>query len=809
MGRVPTFRSAPRSSSRPPVRADRSDRARSGPRRAKPLLATAIGLSIALAAAGCSGSDRTTASPKTELVTAATSPAGFHAFGSIGQASVTDAPPGDQLQLVDHRGHVVASGRADRLGSRVFYGVTPATGYHVQDSRGATSHATPEFEVPSRDETPSPESYASRTLVEGLNYVPMRDGVELAMTLRLPAGKHLSDGPFPTVIEYSGYEVAAPHDLLADVTGRIADPSKPSDPLVPSTATVIGSLIAPLLGFATVSVQIRGSGCSGGAYDLFGLPTIYDGYDAVETVAAQPWVHAHKVGMVGISYSGFSQLFVGGTRPPHLAALAPMSATDDLYDGIGSPGGIFNNGFAKGWLTERQHDAKAAPAGGQDWAKELVKEGDQHCIANQKLHGQAQDGLGILEHAEFRDPALYRDRTPGDWAKQIDVPTFLVGGMHDEQLSSHWADVIPALSGDPDVWVTMFNGNHNDALQPAVLTRWVEFLEIFVADEVPKVPPLVLQLSPLLYQQMAQAPAPALPQTRFASLTDPAAAKAEFRKDPRVRVLLDVGAGSLGGGALEPVGEAHYDTWPPATAEPTSFYLGDHGKLTATAPTGSTSAHYLADPKARPSMNLAEDDHGKVNDASPPYDWKPVATGKGLGYETDALSADLVLAGPSSLDLYVSATAKDTDLQATLSEVRADGKEMYLGTGWMRASHRKLETSSTALQPKPTHLQRDASSLSASEPSLVRIPIFPTYAQLRAGSRLRVTIQAPGGDRPLWTFRTIDTGTTKVTVEQSAAHPSKLVIPVVAGATAATPAFTCGVLRGEPCRDFTAASNGG
>ena len=29
--------------------------------------------------------------------------------------------------------------------------------------------------------------------------------------MRLPPGKTLADGPFPTVIEYSGYAVAGPH----------------------------------------------------------------------------------------------------------------------------------------------------------------------------------------------------------------------------------------------------------------------------------------------------------------------------------------------------------------------------------------------------------------------------------------------------------------------------------------------------------------------------------------------------------------------------------------------------------------------
>ena len=103
---------------------------------------------------------------------------------------------------------------------------------------------------------------------------------------------------------------------------------------------------------------MRGTGCSGGAFDLFGLPSDYDGYDVVQTVGSQPWVLHHKVGMVGISYSGFSQLVVAGTDPPDLAAIAPLSPTDDLYS-TGYPGGIYNDGFAASWVAERVSDARA------------------------------------------------------------------------------------------------------------------------------------------------------------------------------------------------------------------------------------------------------------------------------------------------------------------------------------------------------------------------------------------------------------------------------------------------------------------
>ncbi len=63
----------------------------------------------------------------------------------------------------------------------------------------------------------------------------------------------------------------------------------------------------------------------GGAYDDVETMQVLDSYDVIELVAAQHWVRHNSVGMVGLSYPGISQLFVGSAQPPHLAAIAPMS----------------------------------------------------------------------------------------------------------------------------------------------------------------------------------------------------------------------------------------------------------------------------------------------------------------------------------------------------------------------------------------------------------------------------------------------------------------------------------------------------
>ena len=598
--------------------------------------------------------------------------------------------------------------------------------------------------------------------------------------------------------------MGAPHNLLDSIT------SGASDPLAPASSTAVGSLIGPLLGFAVVSVQMRGSGCSGGAFDLFDLPTTYDGYDAIETVAAQSWVKGGKVGMGGISFSGITQLFTAGTRPPHLAAIAPMSVTDDIYTGTGYPGGIFNSGFAQSWVVERMDDAKPAPAGGQPWARALVKAGDKHCRANQKLRLQTQDALKLQRQNPFRTPSLFAHRAPGAWLKRSKVPTFLVGQFQDEQTSGHFAESLKYLNGRPNVFISVQNGIHADSLGPSTITRWAEFMKLYVADEIPVIPGSVISLSGALYSYLADAPAAPVLQSRFASMTSVAEAKAIFRRDPHVRVLMDNGAGPQGPGSIGATWELGFSAWPPREAKATRYFLGPGGAL-GSKPAKGSSAAYTADPKARPRQTLPGNGAEDAWKAQPPYNWAPVAANKGLGFVSAALAKDVVVAGPSSLDVHIKSSKADTDLQVTLSEVRPDGKETYVQNGWLRASHRKLDArQSTALDAFPTHLKRDAAPLPRGRYTLVRVPIFPVAHAFRAGSKIRVTIQAAGGDRPRWDFATVDRGNTRNTVSLGGARASSLVLPVVAGATAkGTPLPGPTALRGEPSRTYAAASNGG
>jgi predicted acyl esterase len=693
--------------------------------------------------------------PATPAATAAEASPSFVARGSVEQVYVLGADAGATARLVRGDGTVSARRRVDRQGATLFRHVAPGA-YRV-DVAGARAGVA----VTSRDAAPEPSLYTSQTIGDGYGYIRTRDGTLLSADVRLPGP--IEDGPYPTVVEYSGY-----------------DPSNPE-------GRQPASAIAQFLGFATVGVNLRGSGCSGGAFDYFETLQSLDGYDVIETVAAQPWVAFGKVGMVGISYPGVSQLFVAATRPPHLAAITPLSVIDDTYQTL-YPGGILNDGFAVRWGADRQHDARPAAS---EWVRDRIAAGDTTCEANQALRLQTPSvrrtidrlGPGRVPEDDALAPATFVDR--------IDVPVFIAGTWQDEETGGHFAEMLDRFAPDIPLKATLTNGRHADSFAPDIVPRWAEFLDFYVARRVPHTPPETRALA-TAFLESEFGEGVELPPDRFAEGTDFATALASFEAEPAVRVLFDNGAGGPAGAPLASF-EASFPTWPPP-ARADAFYLRAGGRL-GDAPTTSGTDRFAYDPDALP--RTSEDG------------WEPLPEGKALGWVSKPLAADTVVLGSGGVDLWLRADAPDVDLEVTVSEVRPDGQETYVQSGWLAASRRALDPArSTELRPVPTYTDADAAALPDGEPALVRVPLLPFGHAFRAGSRLRVVVQPPGGNRPAWAFdaRTYDRDVT-VSVARSRAYPSRVVLPVVDGVDVPTPRPACGSLRGQPCRAYVPAAN--
>ncbi len=170
------------------------------------------------------------------------------------------------------------------------------------------------------------------------------------------------------------------------------------------------------------------------------------------------------------------------------------------------------------------------------------------------------------------------------------------------------------------------------------------------------------------------------------------------------------------------------------------------------------------------------------------------------------LPAATMMLGTGSVDLWLRTSVPDVDLEVTVSEVRPDGKEIYVQSGWLRASERALDAKrSTELLPVPTYAKADAASLPKSKATLVRVPIFPFGHEFAAGSRVRIVVQPPGGNRPSWAFDALQyKSAPTVEVMRTKANASRVVLPVIPAITQAVPASGCDSLRGQPCRPYSA-----
>ena len=171
------------------------------------------------------------------------------------------------------------------------------------------------------------------------------------------------------------------------------------------------------------------------------------------------------------------------------------------------------------------------------------------------------------------------------------------------------------------------------------------------------------------------------------------------------------------------------------------------------------------------------------------------------------------------MNLWVESSTPDVDLQATVSEVRPDGNETFVQNGWIRASERKLATTSTNMfqqtptpvEPIPTFLASDVQPMPAGELVPVRSRCTsrgtPTARARASGS----PSSAPNGSQPVWSFGQTqpEGGTANVSIAFGPGMPASLTLPIVPGVNVPTGLPPCPSLRNEPCRTYQAFVNNG
>jgi putative CocE/NonD family hydrolase len=205
--------------------------------------------------------------------------------------------------------------------------------------------------------------------------------------------------------------------------------------------------------------------------------------------------------------------------------------------------------------------------------------------------------------------------------------------------------------------------------------------------------------------------------------------------------------------------EAAETTWRSASAWPlpeekrTPYFLGDKTLDVAMPASASAADETTVDYSSTP-MNLAG----------------------GLVYETPPLTAAVRITGHPLADLWISSSATDADVIATLQDVGPDDKAVsYNMQGRLRASLRKEEPAPYENLGLPWHPMRaaDAQPLVPDQPVQLRFDLLPISILFPAGHRIRLVV----------TFA--DTVTPKVSpapavrVHRDAAHPSSITLPII------------------------------
>lgn len=564
----------------------------------------------------------------------------------------------------------------------------------------------------------------------------MSDGTTLRYTVVRPAGS----SRLPTLFEYSGY-----------------------DPGTNPDASYIRQYVESGAGYNYIGVNLRGTGCSSGTFDFFQPAEATDGAAVIAWIRKQPWSDG-KVGMIGKSYPGITQLFVAAENPPGLLAIAPGHVFADAYRDVARPGGIQNYGFASLWsfVGRPSYEFQSSPG--------RVAQGDTRCLngSTGELRGLPTNPFVQLQQHLY-DDALYQERSPAPRLDRITAAVLATESWQDEQLASRGVHLLGDLeelnarrARQTPWWLMVSNGDHGMMRTPRGNAQLRRFYDFHLKG-----------------------------------------ARNGWDRQPRVEVWWDSTV------------DGRVPTWVTGTPHwsekirqskgllrPTALHLRGDGSLTQARPGDTDAPRTYAYTPGAGSQGIGNPAYGGVDGPPDTYLWsqRPPA-GTSLEWTTAPLAADLTLLGSASLDVWLSSTAVDTDLQVTLSEVRADGQEMYLQKGWLKASQRALDPArSTALRPYQTHRESDVALLTPGEVVQARVEVFPFGALLRKGSRLRVSIEAPTVLPELWAFTPFPTAAVN-TVYSDTSRVSRLVLPVVPNDRGRrTTAPECGTLIRQPCR---------
>jgi putative CocE/NonD family hydrolase len=559
-----------------------------------------------------------------------------------------------------------------------------------------------------------PESASYGTGVQHNVAVTMSDGTLLRADVFYPTDPRTSraaTGPFPVILTQTPYSKSATESN--------------------SVASALGAGFSPYLverGYIQVVADIRGTGESGGVFCFFCAREAQDGVELIRWAARLPHSDG-RVGTLGASYLGIVQLREAGLlgkRSP-LKAMFPVITANDTYRDIVFDGGIVDMEFdplIQGiYLTSAEAGPLATLADDPAALQSAVLTLAQHQATLFSF------GLGLLTNvgsggSDAYDGPYWQEKDPINDLQQIardGIPTYLVGGLWDL-----------FQRGEPLNYSALQNAADGRSVW-GPMTRHERVSGRYQ-----------LTIGPWYHVTAGQGVALDLIELDWFDRW----LKGERTGIDRTRTPIHVYEAGPG----RWVQAARY---PYVQAQPVTYYLGPGGTLMgsrSTSPTGSDTLLFtgISSPCSRSTEQWSAGMFALLLGGLGPCDTSDTTTQTGPGvrtYTTAPFAAARTLAGPMAARVYLTSTRPDTELIATVDDVGPDGSSTPLTSGALLGSFRALDAQRTwwtrtgrPIIPYHPYTQASATPVPVGQVVAEDIEIFPTFARIAAGHRLRLTL---------------------------------------------------------------------
>lgn len=267
---------------------------------------------------------------------------------------------------------------------------------------------------------PDPSTSGSSPLIHH-HRIESHDGTELEMWTVRP---RTSDDAVPVVLHASPY-LGQPYAETPDRWDVYQDWPFPAGTLVEN-------------GTAVAYLSVRGTGTSGGCFEMMGPNEQADYPLVIEWLADQGWSNGN-VGMIGLSYPGTTPLMAAIQDPPALETIVPAGIVSDLYTFSATPQGA-KFAVAPSFSGEYEAAVSYAPPAGNAWS---WTSGQGNPLAFLDRYAQAapericEDTLAFTQEelrgtpTDHRDPAFWDARNLLQDFDRITASVLLVHGLQD------------------------------------------------------------------------------------------------------------------------------------------------------------------------------------------------------------------------------------------------------------------------------------------------------------------------------------------------------------------------------------------